>query len=77
MSKYHKALQSREPITVIPDGTVRADLEAAIASITAELRGPLSNTERIMLVHDRDDRRDILALMDARDHATGDASNAS
>lgn len=69
MSKYHKALQSREPVTEIPPGTDRAELVAAIEAITAELKGPLSNTSRIMLIHDRQDRRDILALIDARDSA--------
>lgn len=63
MASYDKALRSRKPITEIPPGAGRAELEAAVESITAELRGPLSNAERIMLVHDRDDARDILALM--------------
>lgn len=67
MSRYHKMLQSREPITEIPPSANRAELVTAIEAITEELKGPLDNTSRIMLIHDRQDRRDILALIDARD----------
>lgn len=67
MSKYHRALKRRKPVTAIPEGKTRSDVEAAIAAITAELRGPLSNTERVLLVHERQDQRDILALMDVRE----------
>jgi len=62
---YIKALQSRKPVTVIPDGMTRERAEASIQQITDMLKGPMSDVERIMLVHDRGDLRDILALMDA------------
>jgi hypothetical protein len=68
MSRYHRALQkARKPITEIPAGMTRAFAVEAIAEITEELRGPMSNTERVMLVHDRQDHRDILALIDKQD----------
>lgn len=67
MSKYYKALADRKPVTAIPDGLTRISVELTIAGITEQLRGPCSNTERVMLVHDRRDARDILALMIAED----------
>lgn len=64
MSGYLKALKSRKPITEIPEHTSRAICEAIVAECTLRLKEPLPNTERVMLVHDRQDARDILALMD-------------
>lgn len=64
---YYKALKRRKPITKIPDGMTRERAEEGVAAISKILLGPLTNVERIMSVHDRDDLRNILKLMDARD----------
>ena len=69
MTRYHAALQSRRPVTTIPEGATRERIEASIAEITAALRGPMTNTERAMLVHDRADARDVLRLIVERDAA--------
>jgi hypothetical protein len=63
---YYKALQSRKKITAIPEGMTKELALAAIAGISEQLRGPMSNTERVMLAHDRDDLRDIIALIEAQ-----------
>lgn len=63
--KYIDALKRRRKVTTIPAGLTREYVIEAIAGISVQLKGPMSNTERVMLVHDRDDFRDILALMDA------------
>ncbi len=64
MTGYLKALQSRKPITEIPPGSSREMCEAIIAECSRLLQGTVANTERVMLVHDRADARDIIALMD-------------
>lgn len=67
--RYVKALQSRRPVKTIPAGATRESVQAHIDSITAELKGPMSDTERVMLVHDRADARDVLALIEGRKKA--------
>ena len=46
-------------------GLDRADLEARIAGITKQLKGPASNTERIMLCADRAALRKALDALPA------------
>lgn len=67
MNAYLKALRGRKPVTAIPEGMKRSSVLAAIEALTLELRGPLSNVERVDAIHARQDMRDILALMDAKD----------
>jgi len=69
MTNYLRALQSRKPMTEIPEGMTRERAAAAIEDIGRQLRGPLSDAERVMLVHDRDDFRDMLRLLAERDVA--------
>ena len=69
---YYKALQSRKPITAIPSGWTRAEVEAAIVSATAELKGPMHNAMRVAIVHERDNLRDMLALMDKAQESPAD-----
>lgn len=64
MSRYTKALKTRNKITTIPVGMDRQRVLEGIASITEQLWLGMPAVERIMLVHDREDLRDILALMD-------------
>lgn len=64
---YYQAMRARKPVTTIPPGIVREDVEASIRQITKALCGRLLNGERLLLVADRADCRDILALMDASD----------
>lgn len=72
---YYKALQSRKPVTKIPDGMTRERAKEGVVAISEILRGPLSNAERIMNVHDRDDLRDILKLMDAQMPPSGEGAD--
>jgi hypothetical protein len=62
--KYVKALQARKPVTKIPSGMTREKAAEGVKHISAQLKGPMSDTERVLLVHDRADLRDILALFD-------------
>ncbi len=62
MSKYHRALEK------VSKGDSdrfkhmsKEEIETAIADITAGLRGPMSDNERLMLVGDRADLRAVLA----------------
>lgn len=73
MKAYLKALQSRKAVAAIPDGMTRAEAEAAIASLGAELKGPMHNAMRVSLVRDRDNFRDVLRLMNERDAAKATA----
>lgn len=63
---YYQALKKRKAVTLIPEGMTRDRVIAGIEGATKALIGPMSNAERIMTVHDRDDLRDILRLMDAK-----------
>ena len=42
----------------------REEIEIAIAAITTDLKGPLSNLDRMMLIEDRADLRQMLAMFD-------------
>lgn len=61
---YYQALQSRKPVTAIPPHATKESVLAGITRIGEMLKGPLPDTERIMLVHDRKGLQDILALME-------------
>jgi hypothetical protein len=61
MSKYHKALKK------VSEGDAdkfkhlsKEQIDEGIAAISEELKGPMSNTERLMLVGDRADLRAAL-----------------
>lgn len=48
-----------------PSSLTRAEIETAIAEISAQLKAPLSNVERLCLVEDRQELRKILAQSQA------------
>jgi hypothetical protein len=63
MNIYNKALKKILDDDTPPPTTAltRAELKAEIANISKQLQGPLSNTERLCLVEDRQVLRKQLA----------------
>jgi hypothetical protein len=65
MAKYIKVLQKALNQPAIKNcGMSRNDIVHAIAGISDQLRGPMSNEERLLLVADRSEFRATLALLD-------------
>lgn len=62
---YSRALEKIQKEAAPATGMTRAELEAAITSITTQLIGPMSNVERILLCGDRSSLRKALANLDA------------
>lgn len=60
---YYQAMRARTPVTNIPPGAAREIVETAIAELTKLLLEPLKDGERLVLLHERADCRDVLALM--------------
>lgn len=61
---YTKALHEiMTDETVRPCSLTRSEIETAIAEISSQLKGPLSNTERLLLVADRHELRKALAAI--------------
>jgi hypothetical protein len=69
MGKYNRELQKIVNETPAPfnvNGPSREEALKIIAAISDQLKGPLSNTERLLLVSDRKAARDHLAKLDER-----------
>lgn len=66
-SKYIKELGRimNDKSPAAPTTRTRAEIEADIAAISKALVGPMSNTERLLLVGDRADLRKQLAALPA------------
>lgn len=67
MDLYKKELQKILDDTSVAQATERskAELEAGIAELSALLKGPLSNVERLWLIEDRQHLRKQLAALAA------------
>jgi hypothetical protein len=64
MAKYIKVLQEAMNQPAIPNCKMsQAEIEEAIKNINDELRGPLSNQERLLLVADRSELRASLKTL--------------
>lgn len=67
MDLYTREVKKILADTSVPDGARELDrtaVEAAITEITAKLKGPLSNVERLWLIEDRQHLRNRLSQLD-------------